>query len=72
MAWTHPPPHVQYSGGGWRAGLLPDLVRQVEPLGQESQRARLPRGKDWREEHTSREERLEVRSPESRPREISD
>lgn len=45
MAWTHPPSHAQYGGGGQRAGLLPDLVRQVEPLGQESQRARLPERK---------------------------
>lgn len=47
MAWTHPPPHAQCSGGGQRAGLLQDLVRQVEPPGQESQRARL---QEWKRE----------------------
>lgn len=64
MAWTHPPPHAQYSGGGQRAGLLPDLVRQVEPPGQESQRARLQERKgSARGEESAGEERLEVRAP---------
>lgn len=61
MAWTHPPPHVQCSGGGWRAGLRPDLVRQVELPGQESQRARLPERKG-RGEHRRGAGRLEVRA----------
>lgn len=65
MAWTHPPPHAQCSGGGSWAGLLQDLVRQVEPPGQESQRARLLEWKREREAELAGEkrggERLEVK-----------
>lgn len=57
MAWTHPPPHAQCSGGGRRAGLLQDLVRQVEPPGQESQRARLLEWKREREAELASEKR---------------
>ena len=65
MAWTHPPPLILCSGGGQRAGLLPDLVRQVEPPGQESQRARLLERKGERKA-SEPEERLEVRAQEGR------
>lgn len=48
MAWTHPPPHAQYrvGRGGEEGGAAADLVKQVEPLGQESLRAKLLEWKD--------------------------
>lgn len=42
--WPGPTLHPMRSSAGraGRGGAVPDLVRQVEPPGQESQRARLP------------------------------